>query len=272
LESWPVNTAAYTEGYESASDWKIRGDKAVNLNSTFGVGFMASNVIDNSSTKGKDLCAFAYIAAVMYDLDIFGTSDTSYGSSSAVVRYWERPESTLAGSPVVFQDISNSDVYRKHIGDSRQSLTFTTSQQSSVIETQVPVYGSLYSANLNQSMAISTTPVKFTLLKTAGVCKNITGDGTNSKFTVQVPGDYEVFFDVSSLVSTAKDVQFHLRKNGTELALFGSNTRALTTRTWQGFCNIDSFVAGDVLEVYVEASGSINITVWDTHLIVKKVS
>lgn len=271
LESWPINTAAYTGGYESASDWKARGDKTTGLTGTFGVGFMASNVVANTSADGETLTAFAYTAAAMYGITVFGTSDTNYGASSAAVRCWPRPGFAYSVTPSVFQDTSDTDVYHRVVGADRMSLDFSTSAQKSSLESQIPAYGSLYSANLNQAMAISTTPVKFTLLASAGACKNVSADTVNDRMTIQVPGDYQVTFNLSSLVSTAKDVQIHLRKNGNELPEFGLNTRALTTRTSVGFSNIGTFAAGDQLELYINATSGINITVWDAQLVVRKI-
>lgn len=139
LESWPVNTASYTGtgGYESASDWYVRGQKIVNLRATYHVNFAGSSVINNDNASGQDLANFAFISSLMYSLEGFGTSDTSYGSG-ATVTLWDRPDVTGMGVvwelyPGVQQDNSDTDKYHRYSQTSRMTLDFSSGSQSSSI-------------------------------------------------------------------------------------------------------------------------------------------
>jgi hypothetical protein len=270
LESFPINTAAYQGGYESASDWKVRGDKALSLYSQFGVGFISSSVIDNSSANGEALCAFAYTSAMMYGLKVFGTSDTNYGSSSAAVRFWPRPQIGNSVVPFVYQDTVDTDVYQRYAGDERLSLKYTSGQQASTLEDRLPVYGSLYAANNSATQSINGTATKYTLWTAAGLTNKMISDLTNKKIVALVPGVYEIKFDICASVGTAGLVQFHLRKNGMELGEFGCKTKLQTYLTDTGFSNFVALVAGDYLEIYVDGNNT-TLSVFDSHLIIKKI-
>jgi len=117
---------------------------------------------------------------------------------------------------------------------------------------------------------VTSTPAKYTLWSAAGLSNKMTVDLANKKIVILVPGVYEVNFDVCGKLNTANDTQFHLRKNGTEMGELGSRTKLQTYFTCTGFSNTGSFVAGDVLEIYVEG-GTTTLTVWDAHLAVKKI-
>lgn len=136
LESFPINTASYTastpDGYEPKADWKTRGDKAVGLREEYGVNFAACGIINNANASGSDLFNFGFTSALMYSLDAFGTSDTSYAASSATVTYWTRPDSTSLGrlyeiEPTVQQDVGDSDVYLRYAQHGKMKLDFSDS-------------------------------------------------------------------------------------------------------------------------------------------------
>jgi hypothetical protein len=74
----------------------------------------------------------------MCSLEGFGTSDTNYGSSSAAVQYWERPDVSNMGivytiNPSVQLDILDSDVYHRYCEFSKLTLDFSTGAQDSSI-------------------------------------------------------------------------------------------------------------------------------------------
>ena len=271
LESFPVNTVAYSGGIESASDWKIRGDKAVSLYNQFGVEFISSSVIDNASSNGEFLCAFAYAASQMFGLKVFGTSDVNYGAISAAVRFWPRPKTLNSVSSSVFQDTSNTDIYHCYMGDEHLSLKFTANQQAAVLEDRVSVYGSLYAANVTTSQAITAAASKLTLWSAAGLSNRMTVDLANKKIIILVPGVYEVSFDACASVAASNNVQFHLRKNGVELPEFGTKVKLPTTLAAAGFSNLVNLVAGDYLEIFVDGTSNTNLSIYDAHLIARKI-
>lgn len=136
LESFPINTTAYvgTGGYESKDDWLARGDKAVALRASYGVNFAGLGIINNDSTVGMDLFNFGYISALMYSLEAFGTSDSSYASASASVFYWTRQN--ISGNvyekyPSVSVSPSDADAYLRRTELVTLLLDFSTGAQLS---------------------------------------------------------------------------------------------------------------------------------------------
>jgi len=140
LESYPVNTTSYSGngGYETAGDWTIRGNKVNYLQSVYGCNFASVNIIDNGDPNGQNLFNFAFVSSMMWSLEAFGTSDTGYGSSSAAVQYWLRPDVTNMGivytvNPSVQQDLLDADVYHRFCEFSKLQLDFSTGAQDSLI-------------------------------------------------------------------------------------------------------------------------------------------
>jgi len=140
LESFPVNTTAYSgnAGYESASDWTARGAKANSLRATYKCNFASVNIINNGNANGQDLFDFAFVSSLMWSLEGFGTSDTSYGSSSAAVQYWTRPDVSNMGlvysiNPSILLDTLDADVYHRYCELSKLSIDFSTAAQDSSI-------------------------------------------------------------------------------------------------------------------------------------------
>jgi len=141
LESWPINTTAYSgnDGYESKSDWASRGVKAQSHRATFGINVAASGIIANSDTDAQDLFDFLFTSALMFAMDGVGSSDTSYGSSSAAVDWWTRPDVFKMGplyslNATVQTDTGDSDVYMRYVQCGRFKLDFSASAQDSSVE------------------------------------------------------------------------------------------------------------------------------------------
>lgn len=140
LESLAVNTTAYSgnDGYESASQWSARVDKMIGLRAAYGVNFAGSSVIANASSDGDALSRFACISSMMASLGAFGTSDTSYASSSATVKRWEQPRVVdlklwnLNSSIQV--DAADSDVYWRFVQGARLMLDFSDSAQKAEVQ------------------------------------------------------------------------------------------------------------------------------------------
>jgi hypothetical protein len=136
LESFPINTTAYSGagGYESKSDWLVRGQKAVNLRATYGVNFAGSGVINNDNANGPDLFNFGFISSLMFALEAWGTSDANYSSSSAAATYWTRPSTSGIGLiyetyPTVIVSSLDADVYLRYINSAVFMLDFSTGAQ-----------------------------------------------------------------------------------------------------------------------------------------------
>lgn len=271
LESFPVNTAAFPSGYESAADWKVRGDKAISLKSQFGVNFAGVGVIDNVRADGSALFSFGYVSAVMYSLGAFGSSDVNYGASSAAVRYWARPSMVSNITSSVQQDIADSNIYSTCVGDENASLKFTDGQQSSILQNNVFSYGSLYAANLGQMQAITVAPVKLVKWSNSGISNRMTVDLVNSRIVIQVSGIYQVNFSISASTSVGGNVDFHLRRNGVEMPEFGTKVKFTTALANAVFTNFGSFSVGDILEIHVGGVNA-NMTVHDSQLIVRKIN
>lgn len=139
LESWPINTSAYSgnNGYESASDWYTRGQKFVNLRVDYHINFASANIINNDNANGQDLADFAFISSLMYALEAYGTSDTSYGAG-ATVDFWARPDVSGIGEiwdlyPGVQQDNDDADKYHRYAQYAKMTLDFSSGAETSTI-------------------------------------------------------------------------------------------------------------------------------------------
>lgn len=142
LESFPINTTAYTEsgyeGYESKSDWLVRGQKAANLRYVYGVNFAGVGIINNANAAGQALFEFGYNSAMMWSLEAFGTSDASYASGSVTVTWWSRPDVSKMGvayalAPSVSVDALDADRYWRFLENGKFLLDFSQSAQASSI-------------------------------------------------------------------------------------------------------------------------------------------
>ena len=136
LESFPINTAAYSgnNGYESKSDWATRGTKAQNHRYTYGINLASVGIINNDNSSGQALFDFQYVSSCMFALEAVGTSDTSYGSGSAAVTFWTRPNISDMGriwelTTAVQVDTLDSDVYWRYSDFGRFKLDFSSGAQ-----------------------------------------------------------------------------------------------------------------------------------------------
>jgi hypothetical protein len=139
LESFPINTTAYsgTQGYEPKADWYTRGSKIANLRATYPINVAGIGVINNDNAGGQNLFNFGYISSLMFALDAFGTSDTSYASGSAAVTYWVRPSAAGIGAyiinPAVVLSTSDADIYLRYVDSTMFMLDFSSAAQLSGI-------------------------------------------------------------------------------------------------------------------------------------------
>ncbi len=145
LESFPINTSAFisTGGYEGKAEWANRGLAASNKRYEYGINLAGVGVINNDNANGQDLFNFGFVSAMMWNLDVYGTSDTYYGASSASVHYWDRPRTEGLGrewgiSPSVQMDLVDTDVYHRYLDYGRLSLDFSSSAQEAEIKKFTP--------------------------------------------------------------------------------------------------------------------------------------
>lgn len=139
LESFAVNTASYQGDYASKADWKARGDKAVDKRVEYGVQMAGSNVIDDSDQNAQSMYDFCHRAAQAFALDANGSSDTSYGSSSAKTKFWTRPDPKdiviEEDSDIsVTADTGDADVYLSYLGKCKISVDFSSGSEASSVE------------------------------------------------------------------------------------------------------------------------------------------
>ncbi|MFC1453553.1 hypothetical protein ACFLQL_00045 [Verrucomicrobiota bacterium] len=141
LESFPINTTEWTtnDGYEAKSDWYVRGSKFVELREEYDVNFCGVIVIANASEQGQDLFNFGFISSLMWCLDGFGSSDTSYGSGTAQVTLWDRPDisgmgTIWASSPTTMQDVNDNDVYIRYSRTAKLLLDFSSGAHTNSIQ------------------------------------------------------------------------------------------------------------------------------------------
>lgn len=140
LESFAVNTSAYSGngGYATQSDVLARGNKAISLSAQYGVQLAALNVIDNGSASGQSLFNFCYNAAILYGIDLSGSSDISYAAGTAAVKFWARPGKKHIGRTSAISVVQNpldTDVLLRYGEHAKVSLDFSTGAQMSAIET-----------------------------------------------------------------------------------------------------------------------------------------
>ena len=128
LESFAVNTVAYTGDLATASDMIARGEKATARRETYSLNLAAVNVVDNNDSTAQSLATFAFEAACMYAQDANGSSDEYYGASTAKSALYDRPEMHLTdlftASPAVEQ-VGTTSVYLRYTKGGRLKLDFS---------------------------------------------------------------------------------------------------------------------------------------------------
>ena len=139
LESFSVNTTAYSgnNGYATQSDVLTRGNKAVIHSKTYGIKIATLGVIDDSSVTGQNLFSFAYHSALLFGADYEGTSSVNYGSSTAAVKFWDRPRIKHIGRTEeisVIQTTTDTDLLIRYGPRAECVLDFSSGAQTSYIQ------------------------------------------------------------------------------------------------------------------------------------------
>lgn len=138
LESFAVNTLAYTGDYETKSAWASRGSKAQTHRNTYGINIVASCIIQDGDVNSSILMNFAFTSAMIFSMDAFGSSDIYYGANSAKCAYLTRPDVTglqevYALSTSVQVDIGDADVYHRYVRFGKLTVDFSSGAQTSSI-------------------------------------------------------------------------------------------------------------------------------------------
>ncbi len=213
LESNAVNTSAFsaTNGYEPHSQWFDRCQKAINLRKLYGCNIAGIGVINNTSTFAQALANFGFTSALMWSLDSWGTSDVNYGSSSAMVNYWPRQETSFykdlwSIDPAVKVDLANSVIYHRYTTHAKLTLDFTASNQTWYIKNENLSKIVIYS----NSTASTATGAGFQTLKSAIIPSCFLANGRLIRVQAGVRrttgtgnGTYRLTWDGSTIVSLA---------------------------------------------------------------------
>jgi len=137
LESFPINTVAYADGYEPALDWYVRGSKILNAK----VNIAGISVINNDNANAQNLFNFGFTSAIQWDLSAFGSGDVDYGASSAKTTFFNRDDvnlehsltkSTTITSPS--KDLNDNDVYVLYSRFIKATVDFSSGNQTSSIK------------------------------------------------------------------------------------------------------------------------------------------
>jgi len=131
LENFTVVNSAY----ETKTQWLKRGYTAHLLCAHHGVELASVSVIANADGSAQDKFYFAYCGAKMFDCDVFGSSDTSYGSGSAAVTHWTRPDISKLGDEYLPLHICNdSNKYLRYFEKGRIVLDFSSGSESATVD------------------------------------------------------------------------------------------------------------------------------------------
>jgi len=129
LESFAITS---TPSFESHTQWLSRGERAKEVASIYGVNLAACSVIDDTDSLGQDKMEFVYISAVMFSLDAVGTSDLSYGASTAKSKLWGRPAvldiDYQSAQPEIV--LKGTSTYCRYLKNSKLEIDFTSGTES----------------------------------------------------------------------------------------------------------------------------------------------
>lgn len=291
ITSSAIDTTLYSgnNGYEAKTDWETRITNAINKRFTYGINLVAGCIINNDNSNGQDLFNFAYTSALMGSFEGFCSSDTSYGSSSATITYWDRPNTsnlgvTLSYSPSIIEDGVDSDIYRRKLQYGELVLDFSSGVQTSEIvyySTQTESSQSSGSSTSDSTSSLDMVP--FFVMDSSGgqsiissdatlVLDSIETDNTNyslsgNEVTVLSSGiykiDYHIIYEIlNSDGGATGTVTSWLENNST--AINGSYGRSFHDETSGGSginsSIITSISANDVIRIRMNRTyGTTNI-------------
>ena len=255
-ESFPINTTAFTastpNGYETKSDWYVRGEKIKNLRYTYGVNFAGCGIINDGNSEEQNLFNFGFVSAMMYNLEAFGTSDTSYGSGSAKTKFISRPDVSKMGVvwniyPSVTVNTLDADVYHRYVENAKLSLDFSDSAQISRINMRG--FLNIYTIQGSAGNQATTTDGQTLYWGNIQLAPSTTADNTR----VFIPQNGVIkkayIFVQSGTAGTAESWGMYIRKNNTTDYLIQNLSLGAAVRNWSnGALNIP-VSQGDYIEI-----------------------
>lgn len=136
------------------------------------------------------------------------------------------------------------------------------------------VYGSIYCVDAVTQQDNPDTGALLTCFTNNGNANGTTPDHTNDNITIDVAGNYDIYFQASFSGTSGSEFQFKLRKGGVEQN-YGC-TRTLGTGGDSGSASFlapaVSLIVNDIVTIWVEADGATDdLTVKDAQFSVKMV-
>lgn len=200
LESFPTSTT-YSGGYESKSDWFYRGTRATQNRYDYGINLAAVSTIDNNDVYGQDKFDFSFSSSLIWSLEAHGSSDTNYGSSSSIVKYWTRPKTYWTGrlwdsAPTVTQDTIDNDRYHRYVEFVKITLDFSSGAENSFIVDYGDSYGHV--EKFCPGALIEGTP-QSPGISTAGPITALSFDDTTNEYmfgSLEIPNTWQRNTDV----------------------------------------------------------------------------
>lgn len=126
LESFAVNTTAYSSGFAAISDWINRGQKASYFRKNNGIRVASVSIFDNTDPNGQSFSDFGYYASMGFGVEFYATATNNFGSDGQV-KYWKKPGGAVEiVEPVgIIQDLSNLDKYFRYGKTSKLVITYS---------------------------------------------------------------------------------------------------------------------------------------------------
>lgn len=130
FESLGVNTLSYSgnSGYEAKATWKARVEKALDIKTSGALLIAGVSVIDEGDANDQAYFNFAYVSALMAELDYFGSSSHNYGAGGTVSFYTRVNVAELAIGKYqgnIFQDENDTDIFYKYLENGKLTLDFS---------------------------------------------------------------------------------------------------------------------------------------------------
>jgi len=116
--------------YESASQWKSRGDKIKEIVAEKPIKLASVSVISDTDNNGQDKFYFSFISSLIFLMDAHGSSDTSYGASSAKAKMWARPNMCGIEAGVDTGVHNNGNKYFRYMNQAKLEVDFTSGSES----------------------------------------------------------------------------------------------------------------------------------------------
>ena len=118
--------------YETATQWKMRGDKAHSLKDRIRLAGCVQ--IADGDPTGQFKFDFLNTSAVMFDLNVFGSSDILYGSGSSQSKMWMRFPDYEKLKENEFKIEPSGNVYLRYYTNGKLELDWTLGAETFLIK------------------------------------------------------------------------------------------------------------------------------------------